>query len=240
MPLMNILGMSPLFPAACLDIVDCTKHMEAGEKKTGKHIANSSVPHAEELDQKKMCTDLIFFHGASNVALAGELLEVKHPRCTSLRAAEHVLSLFFSDVAETPVVQHLATQCCRVICAVFGSGAMHTPHAMFGGQSTSFDKGRKLGLTRAADTCMAGCFVALHRCLRLKKPLQATVSSASWEEMKNKKKKVATAEQLVKDEVHWASVHLLLRSLHPALRALRLADVSEVFDVVFDVSFALF
>ena len=41
---------------------------------------------------------LFFFDGASNVQNAGELLRVKHPRITVGHGAEHVVSLFFSDV----------------------------------------------------------------------------------------------------------------------------------------------
>ena len=138
--------------------------------------------------------------------LAGRVLAARCPRSTSIHGAEHVTSLFFCDVAKEPEVQLLGIQCCRTLCAVFGSGAMHAPPAMFATQSMSFNKGRKLGLIRAADNRMAGYFIALHRMLRLKKPLQATVASAPWQEMKNKNQKVKAAEALVNDEGYWADI----------------------------------
>jgi hypothetical protein len=41
-----------------------------------------------------------------------------------------------------------------------------------------------LGLLRPADTRMAGYFIALHRLLRLQKPLQAVQASFEWQEYK--------------------------------------------------------
>ncbi len=45
-------------------------------------------------------TDVFFFDGASNVQKAGLVLEQKYPRAHTLHGAEHVISLFFSDIAK--------------------------------------------------------------------------------------------------------------------------------------------
>ena len=42
--------------------------------------------------------DLVFFDGASNVQNAGRILSARYPRITVGHGAEHVVSLFFSDV----------------------------------------------------------------------------------------------------------------------------------------------
>ena len=105
-PLLNVLAAGVNNPFALLDIVDCTNHLAQGGMKDATHIANIIHPLIAQLesetdDHNRLCVgivDLVFFDGASNVQNAGELLRVKHPRITVGHGAEHVVSLFFSDV----------------------------------------------------------------------------------------------------------------------------------------------
>ena len=81
----------------------------------------------EQLGSKKTLIDTVFFDGSSNVQKAGELLEVDFPMVTVLHGAEHVVSLFFADIAKKiPAVSTLIRRYKRLY-GVFGSGAMHQP-----------------------------------------------------------------------------------------------------------------
>jgi hypothetical protein len=93
---------------------------------------------------------------------AGEILQVEFPRITVLHGAEHVVSLFFKDVATLSPVHHQIIRH-RYIYRVFGSGSMHSPFALFRRHAKSFNRGGTIGLLRAADTRMAGYFMAMHR-----------------------------------------------------------------------------
>ena len=118
-PLLNVLAAGVNNPFALLDIADCTNHLAQGGMKDAKHIANIIHPLIAQLesevdDHNRLCfgiVDLVFFDGASNVQNAGELLRVKHPRITVGHGAEHVVSLFFSDVyKKASRIQNLAAR----------------------------------------------------------------------------------------------------------------------------------
>ena len=105
-PLVNVLAAGVNNPFALLDIADCTDHLSNGGKKDAMHIAKIIMPlieliHSEpDVHNKKSpgIVDLVFFYGASNVQNAGEILRIFNPRITVGHGAEHVVSLFFSDV----------------------------------------------------------------------------------------------------------------------------------------------
>ena len=60
------------------------------------NIALVSIYHQGK--QHKGCVDLVFFDGTSNVQNAGRILQARYPRITVGHGAEHVVSMFFSDV----------------------------------------------------------------------------------------------------------------------------------------------
>jgi hypothetical protein len=225
MPLMNVLVTTP---NACsvLDIIDCTDHMEVGGKKDAKYIAEMFEEHIEALDPKGVHLNAVLFDGASNVQKAGRVLEARYPQVSVLHGVEHVVSLFFNDVSRLRFVHFLIVNY-RRIYRVFGSGAMHAPYAIFQKQAQTFNGGTKIGLIHAADTRMAGYFLAFHRMLRLKPALEATVASVEFQGLHLTKSVVVKAVALLKDKDFWNSVHILTRCLFPALRVLRLADRSE-------------
>ena len=51
------------------------------------------------LDKHKTLVDLFYFNGATNMQKAGRILSVKYSHAVCLHGAEHVVSLFFSDLA---------------------------------------------------------------------------------------------------------------------------------------------
>jgi hypothetical protein len=162
MPMVNMLCAGVHEPAGCLEIADCTGHLEYCGNKDARYIADQFKPHMSELNPNGYLIDCIFFYGASNVQKAGSILQVMYPRTTVLHGAEHVVSLFFKDLSKLPQVQDQILRH-RFIYRVFGSGSMHLPYALFHKQTRKFNNGRDIGLLRAADTRMAGYFMAMHR-----------------------------------------------------------------------------
>jgi hypothetical protein len=77
-----------------------------------------------------------------------------------------------------------------------------------------------LGLMRAADTRMAGHFIAFQRMLRLKNALSSTITSSGFVRLKVAKEET----KLLKDDMIWKCIEDLVRAAFPALRVLRLAD----------------
>ena len=72
------------------------------------YIAGLFLEHLKELDPKKELVDAVYFDGASNVQRAGNILSIHYKKITVLHGAEHVVSLFFSDVAkEIPRIRNM-------------------------------------------------------------------------------------------------------------------------------------
>jgi hypothetical protein len=183
--LLNILASGVHLPSACLEIVDCTGHLEAGGKKDAKYIANRFLPLIKEFEERSRNTvDVALFDGASNVQKSGEVLAAIFPRMTVLHGAEHVVSLFFRDVFKNKDLS-LFIRITRMIYKVFGSGSMHGPYAIFQKYARHHNQGRPIGLIRASDTRMGGHVISIMRLLRLQKALRSTVTSIEFESLKH-------------------------------------------------------
>ena len=105
MPLTNVLCMCGSLPPITVSIIDCTHQMRDGGKKDAGFIAHYMMEFVKLYDPNKMLTDVLFFDGASNVQKGGEILEMEYPRAYALHGGEHVISLFFSDIAKTPKIK---------------------------------------------------------------------------------------------------------------------------------------
>ena len=66
-----------------------------------------------------------------------------------------------------------------MIINIFGSGIYHKPHSILKSKSQDFHK-INIGLFSGNDTRMDGYFMGMHRDLRMRKVLQATISSAEF------------------------------------------------------------
>ena len=121
------------------------------------------------------------FDGASNVQLAGELLQIRYPNITVMRGVEHTVSLFFNDVSKIPVVNQMITAH-KAKYNLFGSGIYHKPHSIFKSELNEFHN-KNIGLFSRNDTRMAGYFIGMHRDLRMRKSLLATVLSTEFSTM---------------------------------------------------------
>ncbi len=211
-PLINILASSVHLPVGCLRIVDCTGHLQADGKKNAAYIADLFVPHIREMEKTTpKCTDLVIFDGASNVQKAGQLLQAKFPHISVLHGAEHVISLFYNDVfrlKEFDMLKNIN----RMIYRYFGSGAMHSPYAIFSKHSRDHNGGKCIGLIRAADTRMGGHVISIMRTLRLKDPLISTISSASFLQGKFPVSSFINVKAHIFTLTHHVLVHRLIRN----------------------------
>ena len=98
-----------------------------------------------------------------------------------MRGFEHTVSLFFNDVSKIPVVNQMITAH-KAIDNLFGSGIYHKSHSIFKSKSYEFHNWN-IGLFSGNDTRIAGYFIGMHRDLRMRKALLATVSSAEFSTM---------------------------------------------------------
>ena len=101
---------------------------------------------------------------------------------------------------------------------------MYKPHAIFINQSRDHNKGRNVNLIRASESQFAGFFYAMHRGLRCRNALEATVHSAAWSKLQQLQPVVIQAANNVKDGLFWKRIYILLRALFPLLKLLRLTD----------------
>ena len=74
---------------------------------------------------------------------------------------------------------------------------------------------------------MAGYFMGMHRDLRMRKFLQATISSAKFLSIPTITK-FTKSVKYIHDDSSWERCYVLLKILHPCLRVLRLADSNLV------------
>ena len=114
MPLINVLGISGDSPPVVVAVNDCTEHMAAGGKKDATYISNIFEETVAEYDPSKVHTDLFFVDGASNVQKGGEILCQIYPRAFCLHAGEHVMALFFSDIAKQGAIKVCDLCVCQI------------------------------------------------------------------------------------------------------------------------------
>jgi hypothetical protein len=104
-PLINVLGLCADTPPTCVAIKDCSGHMSEGGKKDAEYIAEMMEDIIVPYDTDKTKSIIFWFDGASNVQKAGRILQAKFPRSYALHGGEHVVSLFFSDIAKINVIK---------------------------------------------------------------------------------------------------------------------------------------
>ena len=92
---------------------------------------------------------------------------------------------------------------------LFGSGIYHKPHSIFKSKSYEFHN-RNIGLFSGNDTRMAGCFIGMHRDLRMRKSIIATVSSTEFSTM-TLNSKLSKVVSYIKDKKSWERIYVLLK-----------------------------
>lgn len=226
MPLFNILVSGADGPPIVRRIEDSTDELRDGHGKTGGRIGDKCLSVMIDLDPQRCLFDCCFFDGASNVQKAGQLLESEFPRISVFHGAEHVISLFFNDLFnKIPPIKKLVSQY-RMLYKVFGSGCCHKAYALFT-ENAENTTGTKIGLIRAAETRMAGYWYCFHRLLRLKNALAQTVMSPHWSDINSPalpRMKKIKIEELCKSRVFFESIKMLVATMYPVIRVLRLSD----------------
>ena len=108
------------------------------------------------------------------------------------------------------------------LCSTENTGIYHKPHSIFKSKSYEFHN-RNIGLFSGNDTRMAGYFVGMHRDLRMRKALLATVYSAEFSTM-TLNSKISKVVSYIQDRKDWDRIYVLLEIIFPCLCTLRLAD----------------
>ena len=225
--LVNVLAAGVNNPFALLDIADCTNHLAIGGKKDAKYIADIVKPLITQMESEldihnkrsPGIVDLVFFDGASNVQNAGQILQAFNPRITVGHGAEHVVSLFFSDVYnKVPQFKQLS-EFCKKARNIFGS-VRHIPKAIFEQHSREHNHGVYLGFIKPSECRMAGEHIALLRLLRLRNALGSTILSKEWKDLR-----IFNADcALLMNQDFWKLLFVMGRALYAPMRLLRLAD----------------
>ena len=140
------------------------------------------------------------------------------------------------------ILQILILKTCRLY-NVFGSGASHRIHAQFMTQASALNNGKRIGLLRGAGTRFATWFYAMHRLLRQKRALYATVHSPAFQTLAHNAR-VALAVQDIENSQFWRAIYCLMRAVFPALCAMRYCDANvpamdKIYYLVKRVDYAL-
>jgi len=227
-PLVNILAAGVNNPFALLDVADCTGHAAQAKKKDASYIASLVDPLIlkleNEVDANKLqhtgIVDLLYFDGARNVQNARLILAAKYPRITVGHGAEHVVSLFFSDVFKRTKEYNALSKFYKVCRNIWG-GVRHVPSAIFKEHSRKHNGGVNLGFIKPSECRMAGEHIALLRLLRPKDALKSTVTSSEFLELKDFK----AAAAVIGNDNFWKYLFLMCRALYAPMRVLCLADL---------------
>jgi len=95
MPYLNIICSGIHIPAACIEIVDCMKHLENSGRKDVTSIASLFLPFIEKFNKRILNTvNLALFNGTVNVQKVGNVLAAFYPQMSVVHEAEHVMLLF--------------------------------------------------------------------------------------------------------------------------------------------------
>ena len=89
----------------------------------------------------------------------------------------------------------------KAIYNLFGSGIYHKPYYIFKSKSYEFHN-RNIGLFSGNDTSMTGYFIGMHRDLRMRKALLATVSSAEFSTI-TLNSKLSKVVSYIEDKKNW-------------------------------------
>ena len=113
----------------------------------------------------------------------------------------------------------------KEIYNLFGSGIYHKPNYILKSKSYEFHN-RKIGLFSGNDTIIAGYFIGMHRYLRMKKALHATISSAEFNTM-SLNSKLSKVVSYIQDNKSWERIYVLLKIMFPCLRVICLSDSNK-------------
>jgi hypothetical protein len=220
-PYLNFLASGGYVHNVCLEIHDCSAQMATGGKKSASYIAECLITHMKSLDPNKTFTDLVIFDGASNVQKAGEIVAEEYPLVSVTHGGEHVVSLWFSDIAKT-LIGGLYVRTYQLIYKWFG-GRHHSCYATFMATSERIN-GKRLGLIRPAGTRMAGYWIAWTRAYRLRRTFQSTLAEPAFQDLEKALKPPKELIDLIENKEFWTHTDIFLKSMFCPLLLLRNCD----------------
>ena len=109
-----------------------------------------------------------------------------------------------------------------MIYNIFGSGIYYKPHSIFKSKSQEFHN-INIGLFSGNETRMAGYLFGMHRELRMRKVLQATILSDEFISIPSSNN-YTRAVWYINDNKSWERCYVLLKIIFPCLRVIHLAD----------------
>jgi len=146
-------------------------------------------------------------------------LRAFNPRITVGHGAEHVVSLFFSDVYTKVRDFKILAVFAERVRNIFGS-VRHAPSAMFKKHTPQHNHGVHLGFIKPSECRMAGKHIAILRLLRLKNALLLTINSKEFIELRA----FQSVCQVLMNPDFWKWTFVMCRALYAPMRVLRLAD----------------
>jgi len=226
-PVINVLASGVNNPFALLDVSDCTDRAAQALKKDASYIAGLVDPLIQKLEKEidgnsaphTVIVDLVYYDGARNVQTSGSILTAKHPRITVGHGAEHVVSLFFSDVFRRTKEYKLLSNFYKTCHNIWG-GVRHAPTAIFKEHSRRHNGGVNLGFIKPSECRMAGEHIALLRLLQLKDALKSTVTLAEFLALNNFK----LVSAVIGNDNFWKYLFVMCCALYATMRVLRLSD----------------
>ena len=219
-PMFNVLAHGVHCPSCVLEVINCAGHLAKGGSKNAPYLAEGVIIVMRKLDPDRTIIYINWWDGASNVQLAGKIIEQIFPRCTSLWGYEHLCSLICKDDQLMPEVVVL-TLWHYVLYNWFCSGSRQRIHAVFRKMSRLMNEGMYVGLDRHAGTRMAGVPIALLRDLRMWEVISMTCQDAELIALKEIPDAIrhCVADPVVKD-----CVHRYLIARYPLICLLRYTD----------------
>ena len=106
---------------------------------------------------------------------------------------------------------------------VFGYGAAHGIYAQFIEQSGVNNNGKRIVLLRVDRNMFAQYYYAMMRLVHLQDPLLATIHQAIFSDL-NLNDRVRSAVMDIENKTFWKALYNLIRSVYPAIQALRYCD----------------
>ena len=132
--------------------------------------------------------------------------------------AEHIIALFFSDLAKDPLVRQM-NEVYSILYHWFG-GAHHSVHAIFAKYCRLHNDDKKCGLIKPADKRMAG-YIRDFLCMaRLKPVCMSMLADPEYVSLKIDPR----VTRLIQSEVFWNVNFELCQAAYPGLRLLRICD----------------
>ena len=120
------------------------------------------------------------FDGFLSIHLSGEMLKIHYQKVSVMHGVEHTVSLIFNAFSKSQfwirLLQLIKKYTPYLVLAYI------TKLIIYSNQKYEFHN-TNIGLFSGNDTRMNGYFVAMHRYLRMRKSLIATVSSAEFNNM---------------------------------------------------------